>query len=253
MGGLLYKDFISVQGKKMCVIVLGFVILFTILRIAFPGYKDLISVVNEDGEIVEIVDSYFVMGSAIFVIISIGYINQFVGAIVDGDQKNKIINYLSSMPLSKNAYIASKYVFIMVVTYVAFSVYSILSIICKAFCDDGVFLNIALATDSFAPSFYAIAILMSAIELPLFICLGHEKAMMIKIALWLVVAISAIGYLFFGDLSVFEKFDFSNLVDFVNAHSDAMMLLPVFSIVLTAIIYYLSYRITCFFKGREVN
>ena len=37
MGGLLYKDFLAVKGKKMAIIIFALTLVFLVLRLALPG------------------------------------------------------------------------------------------------------------------------------------------------------------------------------------------------------------------------
>ena len=37
MGGLMYKDFVAIKGKRICIILLSAIALLCILRVIFPG------------------------------------------------------------------------------------------------------------------------------------------------------------------------------------------------------------------------
>ena len=37
MGGLMYKDFVAIKGKRICIILLSALALLCILRVIFPG------------------------------------------------------------------------------------------------------------------------------------------------------------------------------------------------------------------------
>ena len=54
MGGLLYKDFVSVKGKAASIIIIITVLLFLLFRVIFPGnvYNEFFSARTETGEIV---------------------------------------------------------------------------------------------------------------------------------------------------------------------------------------------------------
>lgn len=254
MVGLLYKDFVSMKGKKLCCSLFAFLVILTALRVAFPGYRELsdFMLTNEHGEAVNLIDAFFCMVPMFYLIMVLGFINSMVSKIVEDDQKNKIMNYVGSMPFGKHTYIAAKYVFIVILAYVAFSFYSIISIICKAFCGAGPFQDLVEASDLFALLFVMLVIFSASIELPLFLCLGYGKAMIIKVFFWLLLGFLVIGYLFFGNLSVITDFDYSVVLDFVREHTEILMIGQVLSVVVVAVIYYLSYRITCFFKAKEV-
>ena len=77
MGGLLYKDFISVKGKLNVWIMVVLTILFLVLRVQFPGTEDLkgFIVENDAGEMVNILDTFFVMGEIIILMMGSYFIN----------------------------------------------------------------------------------------------------------------------------------------------------------------------------------
>ena len=113
MGGLLYKDFISVNkiGKiKLTWLMAALTIIYIVLRMVFPGTADIpeLMIKYGQGEMVNFLDIFFVSFLALWIITGLGIINGFIGKIVDGDDKNKIRGYISSMPLSKSTYVASK-------------------------------------------------------------------------------------------------------------------------------------------------
>lgn len=64
MGGLLYKDFVAAKGKKLVWILVIATIVFTVLRMLFPGtaaFEDLVAT-TEDGKTVNMLDSLFLCG-----------------------------------------------------------------------------------------------------------------------------------------------------------------------------------------------
>ena len=74
MGGLLYKDFVSVNnlGKfKMTWIMVIVMIAFITLRILFPGTADFeeFILIGENGETVSFLDILFMMGFAVVLIL----------------------------------------------------------------------------------------------------------------------------------------------------------------------------------------
>lgn len=255
MGGLLYKDFVSVNGKKLIVYITFLTLVYSVLRIAFPGCvrNEFFMATNELGQEVNLLDTFFIMGQGLFVVGVIGLMNGWVSKIVGGDQKNKIKNYVYSMPIEKNTYIASKYVFIGVSAYIFFSVAMIWGIICNAFCGEGDLLAVSTLLGAFIAPFISLGLLSAAIELPMFILLGRDKAMLVKIAIIMVIAFVVIGFLFFGDLNWFgEKLDIVTFVEWCNTHVFAVSFIQVVSPVVMLALYYISYRITCHFNKKEV-
>ena len=64
MGGLMYKDFVAIKGKRICIILLSAIALLCILRVIFPGgmAEGLEMVfVNDQGIRINTLDLMFVM------------------------------------------------------------------------------------------------------------------------------------------------------------------------------------------------
>ena len=225
MAGLLYKDFVSVKGKKLCLGYLIYLFVISVLRIVFAGYHEVdeFIVTTERGQTVNLLDAFFLCASAILLIMGACYINLFVQKIVEDDQKNKVMNYMKSM------------------------------IICKAFAKAGVMQDFQDAINTMVLPLIMLALFSAAVELPLFLRLGYEKAMLVKIALWLVLALVAIGYMMFGNLTIFDRIDLQVIADFIKAHKDAVIIVQVVASVLPLALYYLSYRISCYIMAKEVD
>ncbi|MGN0161048.1 MAG: ABC-2 transporter permease [Lachnospiraceae bacterium] len=254
MAGLLYKDFVSVSGKKILIIIICLTIAFIGLRMAFPGNLDnaLFMAETEEGEMINILDLFFITGLGSFLIFIFSIINGWVGKIVDGDDKNKIRGYLNALPLEKNAYWASKYIFIGITAYVLMSIAMSWDIAANAFCREGMFSDVLSMIGAMIPSVIYIVLLSAAIELPMFLIFGKNKAMLIKIAIIMTLAFFVIGFLLFGDFVWIEQhLNISVLLKWYEDHLFAVSLLNILFPVITLILYYLSYRITCHFAGRK--
>jgi hypothetical protein len=92
--------------------------------------------------------------------------------------------------------------------------------------------------------FFSLAFIGASIEFPVFVAFGKEKGQMIKTAILEVIACFVAAYLFFGDLSVFEKLDIDLIIAWAETHVFALMLMSVISPLLTLSIYYISFRIS---------
>lgn len=257
MGGLLYKDFVCVNRInkiKLTWILTVLTVLYIALRIAFPGTADmkLFLAENEDGEIVNVVDTFFFTAMGLFIVGTLGLMNGWTAKLIDMDDKNKIRGYISALPLEKNAYIASKYIFMAVSAYVFMSLSYVWAISCLAFCREGIVADTVQAAGGLIPAFACIALLFAAVDLPLFLLLGKEKAMFIKAALLMLIALAFLGFLLFGDLVWFgQHFDITRFVKWYESHQMETAAAVLLSPVLALVLYYASYRITCYFAGKE--
>lgn len=256
MGGLLYKDFVSVNriGKfKMTWIIAIYTILFIVLRIIFSGTQDSpdFIVLNENGENVNILDVFFLMFYFCVIIVSMSMIS--VSKIMQYDEKNKIRGYINTLPVGKNTYVASKYIFIGISAYVMMSLDYICGISCAAFCMEGRIQDIADIFTSLICPIMCTVIFLASITFPLYISKGKEIAMRVMVVFWTIIALVVIGYLMFGDLSIVEKLDINIFVDFINNHMSGFIIFQSMVPVIVLILYYLSYRLSCYLysKNRE--
>lgn len=248
MGGLLYKDFIAVNrvGKvRLTGWITVYTLIFIFLRIVFPGTGELqgFMVTNEDGSIINVIDTFFIMAYTCFIIMSMSLVS--VGKIMSNDEKNKIRSYLDAMPLGKNTYVASKYVFIGISAYAFMSLDYVWGITCAAFCREGRLQDVAATLNSFVFIFISIMLLIASIELPLYISLGKEKAMRAMVVFWTVIAIIVIGFLMFGDLTVVSGWDIMVLMDYIERHKNGVLIFQMSEPVIILGLFYISYLISC--------
>ncbi len=246
MGGLLYKDFLSINGKKLVTVLSVFTVLLVIIRliVAFADIPDSWLMENSEGEVISFFDCLVLMPAQMLPIMCIGFIAGWVPNVIQNDEKNKIHAYLSATPLSKRTYIAEKYVFIGICIYAALSVCVIWCIISMAFLQEGAVLDILMLISSFLIELFSLALIGASIEFPVFIAFGKEKGQMIKTGILEILAWFAVAYLFFGNLDVFEKFDFNRIIEWAKTHSFALMFMAVISPLITLTVYYFSYRIS---------
>lgn len=253
MGGLLYKDYVAIRGKRFVWILIFLTIIFTVLRMIFPGttiFFDL-GAVTENGEAVNILDTYFLLGEFLMIWMGCYYTNDLASKILQYDQKDKIRGYLFSLPIKKSTYVASKYIFIGITAYVFFSFYEIWHIISMSTMCDQLSINLSYVLASFAIPFLCFTLFVTSIELPMFLFMGKEKAKMVKVGIILFIDFFVVWYLLFGDLSLIENWDMENLVNWVDAHGFLLTFLSIISPVITVAFSYVSYRIAIFFYGRR--
>lgn len=252
MGGLLYKDFISVNRMykvKLTWLLTALTVLFIVLRMAFPGTADIMFFLakNEDGEIVSLLDAFFFSAMGLFIVGTLGLMNGWTAKLVEMDDKNKIRGYINALPLEKNAYIASKYIFMAISNYVFMSIYYIWNISCLAFCRKGGITEVVQMTGGLIPALICIMLLITAVELPLFILFGKEKAMLIKAAILMLISLALLGFLLFGDLT---HFDIAVLLEWVKTYKIETAIAVLLSPLPVLALYYASYRLTCHFAKR---
>ena len=137
----MYKDFVAIKGKRVCFILLSVIALLCILRVIFPGSMaermDMIAT-NDAGVEINLLDIIFVTLYGGIVTSIVCFIDICCTRLSEADAScTRIRNYVSSLPVAANAYVASKYVFIMITAYVLISLLSIAGIIIAAFTAPG--------------------------------------------------------------------------------------------------------------------
>ena len=253
MGGLLYKDFVSVKGKTNIWVTVVITVLFLVLRMMFPGTEDITGFVfeNDAGEMVNFIDTFFFQAEFAILFSGAFYINVWASKIVMSDEKNKVRGYLLAMPFDKKSYVASKYIFIGIVAYVEFSVYMVWHVADLAFMREGRIMDITYLCSGIALPLVCFMLLTAAFEFPLYFLWGKAKAKMVTIGFWMVIGFLVLWFLMFGDLNLVANFDFEVLVNWANHHEFELVLVSVLSPIIVMVIYYVSYHITAHFYVRR--
>ncbi len=258
MGGLLYKDFVCIKGKKIAVILTVITVVLCILRVVFPGSSATVDngflAENNDGKLVNMIDLMFACTLSVFVFTVFLSVSSLSVKITDSDrQTHNIANYIRSMPVDSNAYVSSKYVFIGVTSYILLSLSCIICIVFTAFCEPGQPKDLISMIELMCIPLSSIILLIASVELPLFILLGKEKANLIKIAIVLLVLFIILGLILFGDLSMFtgEETFLIKAIRWYMDHKTEATVVSYISPAVLIFIYYISYRITSFFKARQ--
>ena len=253
----MYKDFVAIKGKRICIILLSAIALLCILRVIFPGsMAEGMDLVLKDVAGTEIngLDIMFVTAYYSIVLTMVCFIDTWCARLSEVDAScARIKNYVSSLPVSANSYVASKYVFITIATYVLISLLSITGIILAAFTEPGRGLDLIRMCEVLVLPVTSLLILVASVELPLYILLGREKGNLTKVALILLFVFIIIGIMLFADVSwLSERQEF--LVRFLNwytKYQTEITLASYLSPIVDLVIFYLSYRITVFFKARQ--
>ncbi|MCM1327016.1 MAG: ABC-2 transporter permease [Bacteroidales bacterium] len=257
MAGLLYKDFISIKGKRIVWIFTVCTILFLSLRLTFPGNVNANMAggsmgirETENGEFVAVTigdfqDFLLMIPPMLLVACGLILPSIWTTSICKNDETNKTKQFVKSLPLEKNAYIASKYLFIGIAVYILFSLETMWIIIFDSVAGDNPAREIIITFSQLLVVVCGISLLLASIELPFFITLGVKRGSMIKTAILEGVAFLVIAYLFFGDLKIFERFNIYALANWCQEHIVIVLLISTLSPIADIFIFWLSYRITC--------
>lgn len=253
MGGLLYKDFAAVKGKRLVLWLTVLTVAYIALRVLFPGTGELEGFMaeNDKGEIVNVIDTFFLMGEFTIIWLGCFMINDLGAKIVQYDEKNRIRGYLAAMPFEKKTYVASKYIFIAIAAYIIFSLYMLWHVVSIAFMGPGYSLDLSYMIAGFCIPFMCCVLLITSLELPMFLLMGNGKAMMIKVGIIMFIGVLVLGFLLFGDLTLLENWDIGLVISWAEKHEFELILLSVLSPAITMAFYYVSYRIAAYFYVRK--
>ena len=103
MGGLLYKDFVSVRGKRFVCFLCIFALIFILIRVMFPGdrFLDDFMAIAEDGSRINLIDIILDMFAWIFIFMNMLFINRWTMEICGSDENNKLRSFFAAMPYEK--------------------------------------------------------------------------------------------------------------------------------------------------------
>lgn len=257
MGGLMYKDFVAINGKRICIILLSAIAILCILRMIFPGSLaeglEMISE-NDQGIRINTLDLMFVMPYICIIFSIVCFIDMWCARLSEADEScSRIKNYVYSLPVSANSYVASKYVFITIATYVLISLLSITGIVLAAFAEEGYVLDILRMFEVMVLPVTSLLILVASIELPLYILIGREKGNLVKVAISLLLVFVLIGFMLFADMSwLSEREEFFNkFFNWFMKYKTEVTMVSYLTPIADLIILFISYRITVFFKARQ--
>ncbi|PWJ71042.1 ABC-2 family transporter [Ruminococcaceae bacterium R-25] len=257
MGGLMYKDFVAIKGKRICIILLSAIAILCILRMIFPGSLaeglEMISE-NDQGIRINTLDLMFVMPYICIIFSIVCFIDMWCARLSEADEScSRIKNYVYSLPVSANSYVASKYVFITIATYVLISLLSITGIVLAAFAEEGYVLDILRMFEVMVLPVTSLLILVASIELPLYILIGREKGNLVKVAISLLLVFVLIGFMLFADMSwLSEREEFFNkFFNWFMKYKTEVTMVSYLTPIADLIILFISYRITVFFKARQ--
>ncbi len=237
MTGLLYKDFKAVKGHYYIMSLLCFTAVLILHKIFFCN------------EQIDILVGMW-LSLVPFALISMLLVKIEIGIIAADEVKNAKI-YLLSLPVSAKDYIASKYWFMLIGHYVILSVSMLWGITYQIQTVDIGVSELVSNIISLLPAILCGTLSLVALELPFFILAGSKKGAMIKTAMLLAVMLGLIVFLLFGDLTILDKLDFAKFFKYLEEHIEILFKIQIFAPVISLLLYYCSYRVTCIFFARK--
>ena len=248
MPGLLYKDFVSVKGKKLIANYLVIFAAIIIMRLLMPSVFLL-----DEGIDVEMADMmvdalYWAAGMLMFIMIFGTFTVACSSKLVEDDKtRGRVIDYYSSLPVKKNQYIASHYIFIGIMAYVVFSLTMIWYIVGSSLNNSENIYSLWSVTMPVVLFYVCLGIVCVAIDLAAYISLGTSKGKVFRIALTMLLVIALMWFFFFGDVESVKNCSVEMIVDWMTAHQFGLTLFEISGPFIALAFYYMSYRISCHF------
>lgn len=241
MAGLLYKEFI-INRKNIIISGVGYLLLSAlILAIIGVTLISNVELTDEYGNnIAKSLYTFLMMMASVVIFAASGSVQQMIFA---SDERKKWCDYISSTPVSVKGQVLSKYYFALLIS-IATLVY------CTLFCGIGAVLNGEVSgLMNISVGIFTFQIFLRSVEIPFFIRFGYKNGNNYRLIIFGVACFALLVYCLFGDLSIFGSFDgFMKWFTKITAgqtFSDIMLLAISIMPFAVAILYYLSYRISC--------
>ena len=250
MAGLLYKDFMATcRIRKMNLLwVLILTMVFGMLfRMFFPG------TIPTKGSEVCLSDRVFVIIFLIFMVACFVIGNFLTFRMITYDEKAGSIHYYDSMPLSRHAYVSSKYIFLLLTACVFMVLESVWGRFCLRYCMEGMMADACSVLISMIASAAALTLLVAAFDIPLYLFWGKDKAILIKsVGILLVVGFATAYFLTHKVPSLKERFELTYIMNFCTIHAGEIRFFRKLFPLTALVVYALSWQINCLrFRNRK--
>ncbi len=238
MIGLLYKDFVATKAPY-------YLIGLAVQALILVACRFLI--LDVEARAVLSVVWIFMFMLAVMVVIG----TMIGGSLLKVDEGKKQLQYHLSMPVSRNQYVASKYIFLVITNYICVSIFSFeILFVCPGVQTEMVLWLSNLVKQCYGTIFLA-NLLLSAIELPFFFRFGVRGGMAVKEGILFALMFAFVVFLLFGDLTIMDTFNIGTLAEYLMKHSDVIMAIQVLFPLIVGVIYFLSYRLSCRLFARK--
>lgn len=232
MIGLLYKDFAAVKGK-----------IYVAACFAATAAAVLsVLIIPSD----EVSDNFIWYG--IMIAIALGYfvlIGKLEISLMEADEGRRRKNYILSLPVSKNKYVASKYVFLLAAFYILMFLGIFLSAVLKVGRESFDITHKSAVMSELMPVVVSAVMVIASIEMPFFVGLGAKNGIRIKTGIVIGLFFLIAAYVLFGDLTIFTKISVEKYAEYLISHKNVLRKLQIPAICISAGLYYLSYKISC--------
>ena len=255
MPGLLYKEFVAVKGKRLLVVIAVILVLSCVLRVIFPGsMAESSDLLSSDDNKINLIDLFFALAYVMMISLTLSISDVWGAALADNDRDSSRIEcYVRALPVSARDYIASKYIFVGVASYIMISVLTIIGIVFAAFSEPGIPQDLINMSNVMMVPFVSMILFFFSFGLPIYILFGKEKGRLVSTVFCIALALVVIGVALFGDMDAMSS-ENSGIVLFTqwySSHQIEASLASYLSPIPVLALYYGSYRFTSYCHARR--
>lgn len=248
MVGLIYKEMVL---QKRSLILLGGAFALLLAILFFPAISDYLNTISKTMEMPsEALLMLWELGIFIILFLIMGI---YQPAIFEVDENKKWAGFITASPLRGKGQIAAKYWFTLLLSLMLLEV-------CRLFASISVVVyGMSINLNAFFLILFYLQLLLRAFEYPFLVRFGSKSGGTYKGILFLIVVMMVIIYLLFGDLSAFGSLNdmtdrlFQCLMMEDTISSEGLMIAQAALPYCSAILYYLSYRLSCKFYQMGVE
>ena len=247
MKGLLYKDFLLMKGKLIMIALAA--VLLVILALRFVPADVSLEVTDENLETatgvfrsaveagsnaisvsLQLIDAVVI----VFIIMTVPYL---ISHLFVQDEKTNNGNYVLSLPVSKKQYVASKYILLLIIHYIIYSVSQLILIIDMS--REKYSTAVADTAQTLLLPLCLLSVIIVSLELPVMISQGVEKAKQKGSYFLIVLFMIAIPVVLFVNPDIINKAD---PIGFVIRHQSVFIYAQLAGIIIAGAVCYFSYR-----------
>ena len=239
MIGFLYKDY---NCAKIKWIVTAMVLVLTLVAgIGGVVPKDRLQDVS-----VAVIIWLFALIFMLYIIV----VSLVAKSVLETDQGNNNEAYMNSLPGGRKYYVIEKYIMIFLVFVLVMAVSAASLWIVMHYAGEPGIEKTVKKFLPYLPVITTVFVLVEAMELPFCFRFGPGMGTGIKTAIVLILFYSGAIYLMFGDLSVFDGFQFENIMEWFEKIKNGKIWIPVIGMAVYTISGMLSCRL---YRQKPVN
>lgn len=160
------------------------------------------------------------------------------------DTGKNCMQYILCLPVSKKEYVAARYVFVLIANYILLSVGAFWSMMLDAACETERVEMFAQMPVLLGPAMMCSCLFIASLELPVFILFGKKKGEMVINTFVIAMAVVALLYMLFGNITILENIDILVVMEYLQKHMEILLAIDIAGPILVGLFYFVSYKFT---------